>query len=202
MESGRLVRNHWKYFYLLGHQDVAALVVGLHVGWLIIDWRPEEGQYYRGYPGVVPHQDPGAVLGMKCLETKNVVINLQNVSRGKTILILPYIAWYKLCSSTSLPTVLCSFNAIFKNLQNWIIIYTKGVLFINCHWVMFSLYSVVSVTNKFSLLDPLGVFSLSLCIVMIRNRFFVNNSGNPEPIRAKFYTVTGAHMRHLLVLVC
>jgi len=29
---------------------------------------------------------------------------------------------------------------------------------------------------------------------MIRNRFIVNNSGNPERIGTKFYILTGAHM--------
>jgi len=35
-------------------------------------------------------------------------------------------------------------------------------------------------------------------IVMIRNRLFVNNSGNLEPIRTKFYTLTGARMGRFL----
>ena len=36
----------------------------------------------------------------------------------------------------------------------------------------------------------------SVYIVMTRNRFFVNNSSNPELIQTKFYTVTGAQMGH------
>ena len=33
-----------------------------------------------------------------------------------------------------------------------------------------------------------------LYIVIMRNPFSVNNSGNPEPIRTKFYTMSGAQM--------